>query len=523
MHSIIGIESFRSLYESEIEFAVIDPREEMLFARGHLFAATNMPLSKIELLAISSIPKKSTLIVLCDDDSGVAERAISTLVMLGYSNLKKLEGGLPFWQLQGGAVFSGVNVPSKSFGEVVEKELQTPRITSKELYSKISNKDDFLLLDARPLEEHVDYCIPGSISCPSSEMLLRVLSLDLEPDKEIIVHCAGRTRAIIGAQTLVDSGQFKSVRALENGTPGWEFEGYSLVRGDVEQIALPERLTDSSARLSKEILEKWNIEKLDQKSLQNWISGEGTRYLLDVRSIEEFKIGHLHGSTHAPGGQLIQTTERHLPVRNAHVTLIDSDGIRAVTTAVWLRRMGWKKVSVYQITDDELIEGVASQFVIDEDEWITAEEIIKHQTSGDDLVICDLRASYQYRRNHILGSAFLTRENLADDIEAVNEKKLIVLLVDNLDYGAITLRDLHKLGRTAKLLRGGIASWVENGLPMDNKSQWMLSRPVDCYLDPEHFDDLQLRIRENHAYLNWEIALIDHIVGEPAAQFELDA
>jgi len=63
--------------------------------------------------------------------------------------------------------------------------------------------------------------IPGSISVPGAELVLRARALAPDPKTRVIVNCAGRTRSIIGTQSLVNAGIPNPVAALRNGTIGW--------------------------------------------------------------------------------------------------------------------------------------------------------------------------------------------------------------------------------------------------------------------------------------------------------------
>ena len=90
----IPLEALVAKFKKRDEFAIIDAREEGLFARAHLLAATNLPLSRLELIASEAIPRADTDIVLCDDCDGVVERAGHALSRLGYENVSALEGGV---------------------------------------------------------------------------------------------------------------------------------------------------------------------------------------------------------------------------------------------------------------------------------------------------------------------------------------------------------------------------------------------------------------------------------------------
>ena len=115
------------------ELALLDVREQGVHYRGHPFFACSAPLSRLELVIGDLVPRKSAPIVVLDDNEGLVERAADRLAALGYSDVSILEGGCAGWKDSGGELFSGVNVPSKAFGEFVEHRYHTPRIAPGEL------------------------------------------------------------------------------------------------------------------------------------------------------------------------------------------------------------------------------------------------------------------------------------------------------------------------------------------------------------------------------------------------------
>ena len=60
---------------------------------------------------------------------------------------------------------------------------------------------------------------------------MRVPELAPNPKTKVIVNCAGRTRSIIGTQSLINAGIPNEVHALRNGTIGWTLAGQTLDRG----------------------------------------------------------------------------------------------------------------------------------------------------------------------------------------------------------------------------------------------------------------------------------------------------
>src|SRR5215469_12929944 len=110
------------------ELAIADLREELIFSQSHLLFARSVPLSRLELKFARLVPRRGTRIVLCDDADGLVERAADILTRAGYTNLYALDGGVAAWAAAGFELFSGVNVPSKAFGEFIEHASATPSI-----------------------------------------------------------------------------------------------------------------------------------------------------------------------------------------------------------------------------------------------------------------------------------------------------------------------------------------------------------------------------------------------------------
>src|SRR5262245_2163844 len=186
------------------ELALLDVREHGQFGEGHLFFAVPLPYSRFELGLPALLPNAAVRTVLCDAGDGVAERAARRAEGLGYRNVHILSGGAPASRRAGFTLYAGVNVPSKTFGELVELEKHTPRVTAREVEAMRAAGEKFVIVDGRPFAEYQKMNIPGGICCPNGELALRIGDLVPDPNTKIVVNCAGRTRSIIGAQTLID-------------------------------------------------------------------------------------------------------------------------------------------------------------------------------------------------------------------------------------------------------------------------------------------------------------------------------
>ena len=164
------------------EVALIDLREELIFSQSHLLWARSVPLSRLELRFAALVPRKATRIVLCDGGDGAVDRAANILKAAGYTDLNVLQGGLPAWEKAGYELFSGVNVPSKAFGEHIEHVRHTPSVSPEELDGLMKSGTDMIVVDSRPFDEFQRVSIPTATSVPGAELVLRIHDIAPSPD-----------------------------------------------------------------------------------------------------------------------------------------------------------------------------------------------------------------------------------------------------------------------------------------------------------------------------------------------------
>jgi rhodanese-related sulfurtransferase/predicted metal-dependent enzyme (double-stranded beta helix superfamily) len=496
------------------ELAILDVREEGVHARGHLFLATSAPLSQLELRIARLVPRLATRIVLVDDDERLAQRAGRVLRRLGYRNIDVLAGGHAGWKAAGYELYSGVHVPSKAFGEHVEHHDGTPRIAAAELKAKLEAGEDLVVLDSRPMSEYRVMNIPGALDCPGAELVYRVPQVAPRPETLVVVNCAGRTRSIIGAQSLINAGIPNKVVALKNGTMGWHLAGLDLERGQTRAAPAPqdaalEKAKAAAGSVAKRFAVK-SISLSDLKSLQ--ADKARTTYLLDVRSPEEYAAGHPRGSISAPGGQLVQATDTYCAVHGARIALADDHGVRATMTASWLLQMGWKEVFVVEgaVFDSGDLEfpPIAPSCPV-----VSPRELEKQ----DDKLILDFGTSLQYREGHIPGSSFAIRSRLDNHVQAFGTKAIVCTSPDGLlaRYAAVDLAAL--LGREVQALEGGTAAWRAAGLPLEGGEGRMLEPPEDVYYKPyDHKSQVEAAMQD---YLQWELGLLEQISRDPDCNF----
>ena len=323
------------------EIALLDLRPEAAFATGHPLFAANMAADRIALEATARLPRKDVPIVLYDAGEGLVGEAAKRFAALGYTNIGQLDGGLEAWRSAGLELFADVNSYAKAFGELVESRRHTPSLPAEEVAALMAGKADIRILDVRRPDEYATMNIPGSISVPGAELVLRAGRVAPNPDTTIIVNCAGRTRSIIGTQSLINAGVANKVVALRNGTIGWTLAHQELEHGADRhgEIGLFEG-ADASAR---EVAYRAGVKHVGvEEAMALKAQPHRTLYRFDVRGADEYAAGHLPDFRHYPGGQLVQEIDMAAPVRGARILLTDNIGVRADMTASWLAQMGWE-------------------------------------------------------------------------------------------------------------------------------------------------------------------------------------
>ena len=517
-------EALKAMLHDGAELALLDVREAGQFGESHLLFATPLPYSRLEIDISALVPRKSARIVLCDDGvAGVAALAARRLDTIGYRDIAVLEGGTRAWASAGYALFAGVNVPSKLFGELVEHEYHTPRITVAELARMKTQGDDFIVVDGRPFSEYQKMNIPGGICCPNAELPYRIREIVKNPKTKIIVNCAGRTRSILGAQTLINFGVSNPVYALENGTQGWVLADFELERGASRRY--PDRVDESALPAlrsqAQTLMARHGAGRVDAATLDAWLrEAHRTTFLLDVRTPEEFNAGSIRGAVHAPGGQLIQATDQWVGIRNARIVLIDSEGVRAPVVASWLKQLGCDAYVLENGIRADVKAPAPTAPALPMLPTLSPAEL-KHALDERACTVFDLGSSMSFRKAHVPGSRWSIRSRLVQDAQSA--KRPIVLVAADVNVARVAAVDLLEAGiNEVKLLKDGLAAWSAAGYPTDASPAVPEDGACIDYLFFVH--DRHAGNREAmKQYLAWETGLIAQLDAQDRKAFRVGA
>jgi rhodanese-related sulfurtransferase len=530
MVSRIDAVTLRAWLHDGKEIAVLDVSDGGPYARGHILVASNAPPATFEVVVAQLVPRRSSRMVLVDAGDESATAAANVLVDAGYSDVTVLEGGNPAWEASGFRLFAGSNIVSKAFGELVEEMLGTPHIEASELLTWQKDDREFVLVDARPLAEYRTVSLPGAADCPGAELVYRVPGLAADPKIPVVVNCAGRTRSIIGAQSLRDAGLPNPVFALKNGTMGWQIAGYDVVHGRSNIAPEPgPHALDLAMRHAASVAERDGITFIDASTLEAWrVDTSRTTYVFDVRQSDAFEQGHIPGSMNAAGGQLVQATDMYIAVRNARIVLVDEHCVQSVMTAHWMKRMGWNVVVLRDatrlMTESGPYVGRPTVAVDPRVKSIDSADLAK-MIAANDCEVVDVGESYWYRQGRVPGSWWSARRDLARNLARFATDRTIVFCCTNGVTSPFVAADAMALGFSdVRWVAGGRSAWKRAGFDTemigDDDDSRLLSSTDDMWYPPwarkEGATEAMMQ------YLTWEVGLLDIVREETYVRFSLD-
>ncbi len=510
--------TLNGLLNGDDQFALIDVRESGEYNSSHIPGASLIPRRRIEYIIESSVPAKSVHIVVCDDDGQRAPFAAATLERLGYPHVSILDGGVNRWSSLEYPTEWGVNVPSKDFGEKMEVVHHVPEISADDLHQRIERGDKLVILDTRTPEEYQRFCIPGGRSMPGGELALRITDVAREVDEDttVVINCAGRTRSIMGARVLQRMGV--PALGLRNGTSGWLLAGYELESG-ADRLELPTVSAAGRAAANayaSRLAEEDGVRYLDAPALEQLMDRRDAEpaYLIDVRTEEEYREGHVPGFSWWPGGQAVQRADDVAVVKNAAIVFCCDDLARSTVTASIYRQMGFNEVfavtggtTAWAASGRDLEAGMPPNVIAGLAEADAAvrkvtPEALEAAHPGHVLFV---DTSQDFARAHVPGAKWISRSWL--EIEAPgavpSKDSSIVVTCNNGRNSTLAAATLGEMGYTnVAVLEGGMAAWRRAGLAAEEGLTGIVRPPADV-----NYLGVDRSYGEMMHYLRWETEL----------------
>src|ERR1044071_3875757 len=516
----ISCRELADLMDSEGLFAVFDVRERGEYNHCQIAGTTSLPRSQIEFRVNRLVPNPGVPVIVYDESEERASFAAETLTELAYQQVSILRGGIAVWRAEGRPTVSGVNVPSKAFGEKVYHERSIPEISADELIQLQRDHEPLRILDVRTPEEYGRFCIPGAVNVPGGDLILWLDELK-QSNTPVIVNCAGRTRSIIGTAALRRLG-LANVRALKNGTMGWVLSGFELEKNPARSTSHPpEQSRAAAVSRALALAAEENIAWVSCEELAAAAANQTDRvsYAIDVRSEAEYEAGHIAGSVNVPGGQAVQRADDFVAVRNAEIFFISDESPRAVMAAYWYRQMGFPNVFVLQgglrawsESGAKLARGAAQHEALGfaaakRDVTLVQPEELARKSQKSTTLILDVGSSLDFEAAHIPGAKWISRGWLEIEISRRfpdRRQSIVLTCIDGMQsiFGALALQ---RIGYVAvAVLSGGVRAWKAAGLPIETGLDARLVEANDVVLSPSIRGDKA----DMQRYLDWETKLV---------------
>jgi rhodanese-related sulfurtransferase len=215
----------------------------------------------------------------------------------------------------------------------------------------------------------------------------------------------------------------------------------------------------------------------------------------------------------------VQATDYYVGTLGARIVLVDDAEVRAVTTASWLRQMGWQDVFVLTESGTETAQPAVTPLGEPPQATVGIDcAALADLTARDQATIVDLSLSRDYLMAHIPGAWFAIRARLAGALCRIPLRGTLILTSEDGTLAGIAAAEAAELaGTPVRFLEGGNAAWRAAGLPLTADEAKMADDAVDVWLKPyERLNDTAQAMTE---YLSWEVDLPARIERDGSTRF----
>ncbi len=497
------------LGRSSAPFAILDLREPASFGLGHILYASNLPLSRLELLAGLRLPALSATLVLVDSDPARLDLATARLRDRGYGHLRHLAGGPKGWQDAGYRLHIGTNVPSKLLGEFVAESgaIDMRPATPATLTPNTP------VWDCRTHAEFQAGTLPAAVNVPGTSWPYALAGCNLPATAPVFVTCAGRTRGAITTRSLRLFGGLTAATWLEDGLAGWQLTGNAPVEPGTAMDPRP--LANAALRALREHIsvaaKAAGVRTIDAEAV-SVLTRNADAYFFDVTT-HPVPTAHQHRVATVAGGQLVQTADDHIPVRNIPVILFDDPAGEAFIAAYWLLQLGYHSVRVAEgLAASDLDFPPTDLPVASESQPIALPvEAAATLATQPGVLFLDLSTRMQFLASHPKGARHCNRTSLAPLLD--QERPHTVLLTgSDIELVGRAARDIEGAGLSVMIVAGGNQAWFAQGGAVEIGAG---VHPVEIDDYPPPDAPLPDRLDRLRNYIAWEYELIGLSLDDP--------
>jgi rhodanese-related sulfurtransferase len=466
----IQIDEALELLRRHHRIAFIDVRDRKAYVDEHPIFSVNVPIDSIELHIDQLFGDETGIALVIGDNSSLTDWAAAVIRASTCLIPQIINGGFNAWKHRQLPTWGGEYTPSKAFGEWVET---TGEIKNIQPQDAITVPPEYQF-DVRPFTEYQKFSLPNSIHCPTG----RLGALNI-PNGSIYLHCAGRTRGIIAAQTLADQDFKASIYCITGGTQGWELAGG--VRSFNNHRSAKSLFSEETMNQhANHLINKFNLPIVTKDCESKWVNSETPFRIITVDE-DQLTDRAISPTT------LIQSTDQYLGTHNMSIVVQGPNQLDCAVSVLWLRRMGWDAWLREEFAPESVAPSHTGIKPLEwNDEWLRTDRII------------DIRPSKAFKASRLKGSTWIPRSHL--NSLPTSSRYLIVC-----DHSQIT--HTQTLAKALNLSESSCITW--DVIPKEYIDSCVISfqtHPVDQAL---FFPDRhQGNLEHAQGYLDWEHSLL---------------
>lgn len=261
---------------------LIDARPSKMYVKSTIPTSINIPDTQFDKFKgqLDNVAKDKEILVYCGGwHCGKSPKVAALIKKMGFTNVKLYQAGEPEWK-------------KKSYVEI-----GTPVV------AVAYKKNSAIIMDARPFKKFLGSTIPGAVGFPDTKMAELEGRLPVDKTTPIITFCGGynchKSHAV--AKRLLELG-YANVKVYAGGMPAWKKAGMPATGGKAKKPAVSE--APKVAKIVAGIM----LGEDEGTVNGDWYKANLTKLpgvqLVDVRSPEEFKAGHIAGAINIEAGKL---------------------------------------------------------------------------------------------------------------------------------------------------------------------------------------------------------------------------
>ena len=255
---------------------LIDARPNAKYLKGTIPSSLNIPDNKIPeyIGQLAEVPKDREILVFCGGwGCDKSPKVAGYLKKNGYTNVKLYQAGEPEWR------------------NISYLEISTPVVES------IFEKDSALLMDARPRTKFLAETIPGALYMNDTDLERLSARFPVDKNTPVVTFCGGYAchKSHVVAEALLAKG-YTNVRVYAGGLPEWKKAGLRTTKGGKApaKAAAPKGVVfvdGVKAGVDEGTVDgEWFHALLKENKLPANVA------LVDVRSADDYKVGHIKGA-----------------------------------------------------------------------------------------------------------------------------------------------------------------------------------------------------------------------------------